>query len=469
MRRLLATLLIVFTIYTPILAQTCQLTLQELQQNRGVPPKEINPTEGPHTCGFLKFSWRAFLALNWPAVWSFDRNDATKQTRALPDTSKMIGQGSPSDPTVWDLFQPNWYIFTPNNPPANGVVGWNQDSALPSACGQLMQANAARLTPAQKSSLKILSSLSKFDSMPGVSQAESAAPLIDQNGFYARYEIRTSFETFNYIVGNRFYLASAQQNQTFSFPVQSGDKPGAIFLKAAWKVLTDEEEKSGRFHTARAFMFTPSSANVRSTCVGPVPVGLVGLHIVQKTAAFPKWLWATFEHVDTTPPDPAKPGTQPWQFFKTGSTKSLSKPNCPTATQPCQDWQPTSRHLNDSTGGPTQAVRSNLIPQSPNQPALDQINESVLSILRQINPKSVWQFYRLVEAQWEQPATPTGFFPPTKVANMTMETYTQRSSCMACHSGAVAADETTSSDFTFELILGWRPTVIPVPTPSPIP
>lgn len=470
MRRMLGVLLIVFTLNATILGQTCQFTLQELQQNRGIPPTEVNTAEGPHTCGFLKFSWRAFFAMNWPAIWSFDRNNTTRQTRALPDTTKMIGQGLPSAPTVSDLFQPNWYIFDRGNPPPPGFAGWNQDSALPSACGKLMRANAARLTPAQKSSLKILSSLSKFDSMPGVTQAGlDPAPLIDQNGFYARYEIRTSLETFNYIVDNRFYLASAQQNQTFEFPTQNANKPGAIFLKAAWKVLTDEEEKSGKFHTARAFLFTPTSDNVQSTCAGPVPIGLVGLHIVQKTEDFPQWIWATFEHVDTTPPDPANPGTQAWHFFKNGSPKPLEKPKCPTATEPCHDWQPTSRHLNDVTGGPTQAIRINPIPKSENQPSLDQVNQSVLSIFRQINPKSVWQFYRLVDAQWQQAGTPTGFFPPTKVANMTMETYTQRNSCMACHKGAVAADETTPSDFTFELLLGWKPQVIPAPTPTPIP
>ena len=468
MRRVLGVILAIFIVNAPLGAQTCQLTLQELQQNRGVPPTEVNPTDGPHTCGFLKFSWRAFLALNWPAVWSFDRNDPAKQTRAVPDITRMIGEGSPGDPTVWDLFQPNWYIFTPNNPPPAGFAGWNQDANLPSTCGQIMQANASKLTPAQRSSLKILSSLSKFDSMPGVIQARSAAPLIDQNGFYARYEIRTSVETFNYIVDNKFYLASAQEGKKFEFPVQNGTKPGAVFIKAAWKVLTDEEEKSGKFHTARAFMFTPSSTDVQSTCVGPVPVGLVGLHIVQKTHDFPMWIWATFEHVDTTPPDPANPGTQNWHFFKTGSTKPLKAPTCPTAGQPCPDWQPTSRHLNDITGGPTQATRLNPIPKSENQPALDQLNKSVMDLMRQINPKSVWQFYRLVEAQWQAP-TPTGFFPATKVANATMETYTQKSSCMACHSGAVAADGTTASDLTFELILGWRPTVIPAPIPTPTP
>jgi hypothetical protein len=466
MKQFPVVLLVLLALTLSAQAQKCELTLQDLKQNPGAPPTEVNPNDGPGTCGFLKFSWKAFLAMNWPAIWNFDRAETAKQTRGLPDQTKLIGQGVPGDPTVWELYQPNWYIFTPNNPPPSGFGGWNQDSVLPSACGQLMNTNAAKLTGAQKASLRMLSSLSKFDGMPGVTQANSSAPLIDQNGFYARYEIRTSFETFNYLVGNQFYLASAQENQTFSLPVQNGDHAGAIFLKAAWKVLSSDEEKSGRFHTARAFLFTPSSHNVKETCVGPVPVGLVGLHIVQKTASFPDWIWATFEQVDNTPADPtnpSNPATQDrWSFFENGSAKSMGAPKCPNSSSPCQDWQPTSSHRNDVTGGPTQAIRFTPIPKSPNQPSLDQINQSAKNVLGQINPSSIWQFYQLVEAQWHPLDTAPGtFFPSSHVANTTMETYTQKASCMACHGGATAADGQTSSDLTFELSLGWRPGVLP--------
>src|SRR6202042_1818553 len=33
-----------------------------------------------------------------------------------------------------------------------------------------------------------------------------------------------------------------------------------------------------------------------------VTMGLIGLHIAQKTATRPQWIWSTFEHVDTVPP-----------------------------------------------------------------------------------------------------------------------------------------------------------------------
>jgi len=465
--------LIVFSLVAN--AQRCEITLQDFGQSQGNPPLEVAINETPKHCGFLQFAWRSFVAMNWPATVSFDRSNTAKVTRALPDTTKSIGQALPSDPTVWEMFQPNWYVFTPNNPPPPGIGGWNQDAALPSACGTIQHAaeNAPGMTPAIRNSIRSLSSLSKFDPMPGVGQAFSA-PLIDQTGYYARYEIRMNFPAFDFISGNQFYLASKQKawadlGKAFDFPVQTSDKAGAIFIKAAWKTLSEDEKKSGRFHTALAFLFTPENG-AGTTCAGPVTVGLVGLHIVQKTKNFPAWIWSTFEQIDNTPADPAHPGAGPWSFFKAGATAPNQKPVCPTTLTPdCKDWQPTGRHLNDKTGGPTQAFRSNPIPASPNQPALGDLNQAAQSALRQISPQTEWQFYQLVEAQWQTgpippplPATPLPVFPPGKVANLTMETYTQGSSCMACHNGAKTVDKKTRSDLTFELTLGWEPTVLPV-------
>ena len=118
-------------------------------------------------------------------------------------------------------------------------------------------------------------------------------------------------------------------------------------------------------------------------------------------------------------------------------------------------------HLTDLSGGPTRAFRENPIPASPNneQKALDQINESARLALRQVNAQSVWQFYKLVEAQW--PVGP-GIFPPNRVANLTMETYSQLDSCMRCHNGAKGANM-VPSDMSFELALAWKPIVLPPP------
>src|SRR5260221_4825676 len=380
------------SLVAPVSAQPCcQPNIAPAALN-GRRPVEIDP--GVHPCGFLQFAWQDFIALNWPPV-APNPNNTTARARGLPDSGKVIGQGANDNPTVWEQSQPNWYLFWANNPPAAAVDGksfaaWNQDAWLPAACGPLKLNLPAGAAPP-----RILSSLSKFDGMPGVVQA-SSAPLIDQNGFYTRYEILLDYPAFNYINSNRFYLlprvqAFAQNGQPFNFPVQSGNTPGATFLKAAWKPLLAADINSGRYHTAQAFLYTPAFGNVSASCAGPVPVGLGELHIVHKTQDFPQWMWATFEHIDNTPADPALPGLPPpqgWSFFSPGSTKTPNQgAKCPDGTSPAGacDFQPTSSHMgtnpNDRTGGPTQASRLNPIQKSQNQPALGEINAAVQTAL----------------------------------------------------------------------------------------
>jgi hypothetical protein len=419
---------------------------------------EVDTSVGPGTCGFMQFAWQEFLAENWPPL-PVDPTNITQKARGVPDSNQIIGQ-SGDNATVWQQFQPNWYLFQPNDPPPLASAGqsfaaWNQNAKLPASCGQ----------QASTQGVMILSALSKLDPMPGVSQAFSS-PLIDQTGYYVRYNINLSYEIFNYVNSNQYYLQAKQTpTTTFILPTQNGATPGAVFVKSAWKTLSAAEVNSGRFHTAQAFLYTPSS--FVQTCVGPVTVGLVGLHIAQKTAGFPESVWATFEQVDNTPDDPANPPSQSWSFFNPASKATPNtKPTCPNMIGSQCDWQPTSSHLGDKTGGPTQVVRTNLILKSLNQPALGLINQSVQAQLKAINPNSVWQYYELVDAQWQKAGTSTGFFPENNVLNAVAETYFQKPpfkvpmSCMVCHSGAAAWNK-QPSDFTFELELAWAPTVLP--------
>lgn len=449
MHRIVAGCLFYFSL-SSLFGQQCTLNVN----TGGAPPTEVNTAITPGTCGFMQFAWQAFLAENWPPLPA-DPTNKTQKARALPDSTKVIGQTG-DNPTVWEQFQPNWYMFQPNDPPPMASGGqsfsaWNQNPKLPSSCGQRGSTEGAF----------ILSALSAFDAMPGVSQAFSK-PLIDQTGYYARYEIRLSYEMFNYVNVNQYYLQAKQTpTTTFSLPVQNGATPGAVLVKSAWKTLSSTEVNSGRFHTAQAFLYTPNS--FVETCVGPVTVGLVGLHIVQKTAAFPDSVWATFEQVDNAPTTPASGSSQTWSFFNPASKATPNTaPTCPNMIGSNCDWQPTSSHLSDKTGGPTQVVQMNPIASSPNQPALSQINQAALSALKAINPNSVWQYYQLVDAQWQRAGTSTGFFPPTNVVNAVAETYFQGSgnSCMQCHQGATASNG-KPSDFTFELGLAWAPTVLP--------
>jgi hypothetical protein len=149
-----------------------------------------------------------------------------------------------------------------------------------------------------------------------------------------------------------------------------------------------------------------------------------------------------------------------------------------------------------------QVIRATPIPAAKNSPTTG-INPVFQNLLRAVYPKSVWQYYQLLDTQWPQhpgtvanpqkcyhdtknPSNPYNFkcngpgidvgplpVPPT-LANTTLETYFQQSptipkafmgSCMGCHSNSqvAAPNSTLFSDFSFLLGDAQPPSSAPNP------
>ena len=226
---------------------------------------------------FDNFSWRAFIALNWPS----QQGDAN---RGLPDTTKKFGDAGAR---VWETYKARYEVFAPGAPkPAN----WDQyDGTNP--CGG-----------AVTNRTKTLSAFSHFADFNQAAFAlgQLANPLIDQNRTYTRYEVRFNREQFNSIFDNQWYIKSKQPT-----PERPGVfKFGSIEIKAAWRVLkSGDNVKRERYYVTKAFVFDPeATTNTGSVACSEQDVALVGFHIVIKTPARPQWIWTTFEHVDNVPP-----------------------------------------------------------------------------------------------------------------------------------------------------------------------
>jgi cytochrome c len=357
------------------------------------------------------FSWQEFIALNWPAL--------TGQ-RGAPDPGKKIG-----DPgaRVWETWKEESEVFRPD-----GVAPepWDASERVPTSCA---------------GATKQLFRIQKIDDIVDESvQAAGAtdvlpATLTDQRGKLVRYEIRMNKVMFDYIVQNRLYDARVQATaKTIAFP------SGAMLVKAAWREVTPEEERS--YHTVTACVCDRDGHRQPINCQSK-RMGLVGLHITQKTPSSPQWIWSTFEQVDNVP----GPGT--------GTHPALYDPKCPTC--------PKNRQTRPGT--PNQITRLTPIPASePNcaqpQQAVDNVQRLNADVRRALTGAgTVFRFYQLVNTQF--PVPPTGTQPPTAftvrppvLANTTMESFVQRTStCMGCHATARTVNPTTfvSSDFTFTL------------------
>lgn len=395
---------------------------------------------------FDVLSWDTFVALNWPAT-----------ANGQPDKDQQIGQNKDA-PTVWQSWKEAYEIFLPGGaPPTPWGTLRTAPADWPPACKALF-----------KEGMTLLNQVGKTPNVLGDStQPFKTGPLIDQNGRYARFEIVVNEPMFDSIVTNKLYSKQGQSTATkVVFPCSDpkADPPtvGAIMVKASWKILSDEEKKSGRYHMTDAIVYTPPTNNppVTEKCE-LLTVGLVGLHIVHKTSGEPQWVWSTFEHVDNCPTEGEPPSKPKYNFFSKNSP-------VPAANEPPpRPWDPNKTEPPDRRA---QIVRK--IPIPPPERALNALYQDAL---RKVNPDSVWLNYELVNTQWptnpaktcdvetSAPVDRIGMPAPQFLGNSTLESYIQgkvpnvSSSCMECHANATTYTSARPgnipifSDFTYLL------------------
>lgn len=370
------------------------------------------PTSSNPIQFFDDFSWRSFIALVWPAL---------NGQRGQPDQAqKITGTG----PKVFETYKSLSEIFHP-------------DGSAPSPWNTYDTANAC-LVKLGFGDL-VLASYSKFSNLGQAGVANLVGPLVAQNKTYVRYYTAFNQFEFDQIVRDSLYL---RKNLTSSITFQDG----SVDIKAAWIDMTNVSNPQ-RFYTRQAFVMDPATGQCSE-----ITVGLVGLHIVQKTPSRPQWIWTTFEQIDNIPQTGAM---QPFTFNNNNDTAMPA--NNPFPLNPLQLPPPAPFNV--------QRLK-------PINPSTVTTNTAYQSALKQQN--SVWQFYQLVMTQWPvqqnppapipptQPGTPAFTFPgngaTSAFANVTMETFDQnniRTGCMACH------NITQKTDFLWSLNDHAFPSLVP--------
>lgn len=321
---------------------------------------------------FDNWSWAMFVALNWPA------------NAAGPMTETPIGT-SPNSPRVWELWINPSDLFTPKDP--NEVKFHQQERS----------ADRKRLSHViNEGEFELNADLDE--------QAASALPLIDNLGNFAINEITISPDMSQFIKENKLNeFEVVRQKNEISIP------NGSIEIKASWRLFPEDWNENRpevkRYHVRRADVYVgadrldPDAGGEPYTLENAL-VGLVGLHIIQKTENQPDWMWATFEQVDnyeiSYKPDEL-PGLTP--TFQPASGPESPANHVPkeagTGEVPAhyywnKDGQPTAKQYVAST-----------VAVSPNEPALpSKVNEEWRNALIEADPNSVWQYYRLNTTQW---------------------------------------------------------------------
>jgi len=226
---------------------------------------------------FNKYSWQAFIAIHWPL--DTDGNPMPKFT----------DQGAPT----WQGWKEAFQVYRADGkkPAPWGAPRTASGLGLPS---HLIQESGSRLVLSSKTPTHP----GNFNIADEVNQA-FAGELFDQNGNLVVYEVLMNKEEFDYVTNNSLYNINGQihfsekKDSIANFPKGNykKDELGAIEIKFAWKVLEKTDIKE-RYYSEEGYVIGPDSVLVKKN------LGMIGMHISQKTPTGKQWVWSTFEHID---------------------------------------------------------------------------------------------------------------------------------------------------------------------------
>ena len=382
---------------------------------------------------FDDYSWKLFVGMVWPAA---------DNQRGVADSAK--GLNAPG-PRVFETYKSLWEVFHEDGSAPTASFN-DQDAAANNACKVAPQFGDI-----------VLAASTPYGDIGQSGAGVFTGPLVAQNGRYVRYQTLYNKPAYDFIVANKYYLRSNLPPATATGPEPAMQFPnGSLALKAAWLDMTGfSDERVQRFYTRMAILKDPASG-----ACSRVKVGLVGLHVVQKTPSRPQWSWSTYEHVDNVPSDSVE---GPYTFNDGSATPMPAESPLmlvPVAPQPAK---------------PYNVVRSAKTPIHVNTRTTNRRYQALLK-------DTVWERYQLVMTQWSRvsgnQANPVnvsvtgdasttfpGLGAQTAFANTTLETFDQdrvQQGCMSCHTKA-----RVRTDFMWSVIDHAYPRVIE-PAPSTV-
>jgi hypothetical protein len=399
-------------------------------------PYEACPAGGESQDSVDIFSWNEFIAFNWPATQA-----------CVPDTTKSILDIKPGNqgPVVWQTQMSSDDLFVA---PGASPAAWCSGKSLAALFAkQPIDLSHTAQTAAPPQSLDRLASVisepTDVEAVRGV--------ITDQAGRWLRFERLTNQTEYTAIVNNNWYRLSVLNGPPPKPPLLSLTlPPKSVEFKSAWKILTPGEIASGRYYTIQAVVYNTPDGQ-KSPGANPVTLGLVGLHIIQKTQRPGGFFWSTFEQVDNEK-----------VFF---NPHGKGPTNTQTAQKPYTELDKNAKPIN----APVQIKRLHKIAADP---ALNAYYQKLLA-------GSVFAHYRLISTQWQTGIVVQG--EPPYVANIVIETYvqnakskpqaasafpadffppppghpavgasaTQSTGCLACHINATAKNGKTVTDHSF--------------------
>lgn len=275
-------------------------------------PVELNAGSGGAPRATLEqaaaFAWQEFIALNWPAM----THTTETPLRDTPDTACRFGATEGrcgAQPLVWQTFRGKAEIFPArpltqlyDSPPDYDNL---YQSRIPACRGFTPSPTPSWVNLDETTEIGLAAMYSGVG-IP-TPTAENSAPQL------VRFMAKANRAEFNYVnlIGAQQAIPTPLANRTMRFVQQRGSPPAGsrnlvslpnntIEIKAGWRQLNPATEDVTRFHTARVryYEIGGTSQIAGAQCYREAVWGLVSLHIIQKTASAPYFIFATFEQAD---------------------------------------------------------------------------------------------------------------------------------------------------------------------------
>lgn len=403
------------------------------------------PATSDPTRFFDDFSWRMFIALNWPAK---------SDSRGAPNRTEVFGAASTK--VVWGTWKADWELLQPNGARPSPWIEFAAVSPHPEA--EWENAGKSKVLGGFRGTGTVIEHYN---------QAGLGVPtgtLVARNRTYTRYEIAMNQTQYEFIRGDNAIPATwlylrrnlpAVGAAPLKFPT------GSVEVKAAWREfkLPEEHALLPRYYTVEADLIDPVTQTGRRKTMG-----LVGLHIVARTATRPEWIWSTFEQVDNLSIEAGSPA-ELTPTYNDPAGPQVSTAGGVNVLAPIVD----AAHPPQVMPVPAQVVRNKAITSST--AATNALYRGHADVRG-----TVWKNYQLVMTQWpttaasgtSYPAAAGNPFPgdaltATTTSNAAMETmnFVQNTqSCMRCH---FSVNKPNNTEFVWFLSLRAFPTNTPGP------
>ena len=420
-------------------------------------PYDVNETfslgydsflDSTHQIPFDVFSWQTFIALNWPS------DSAGNPVGTIGD--------EPGALRVWEHYEDPAEVFGHNNPSLiyqltlakkNGQKFFYMDSKSP--------------VPLAKTDIVNMEDLNTIR-LKGFKEADGH-PLIDRNLNFVLYEIKMNPIESKFVISNNLttkqgIIAYGKKNHdAIDLPASdsAAGNVGAMEIKASWRILVPAlGDDTTRFYCRRATIYIDSShtRNRKPLILTNVQVGLVGMHIIRKTAKVStNEIWTTFEHIDNTPDNAqqAQEDDRRWSFYNQQCLNCTPNaiPDTIAGDNGQYIWDTSMPYaVRYSVKAPGQNLPNTFGTQAVRVYPVYKFTEMTNALWQQKLKGTVWANYRLIGSQWQQAEINPAPTAPNFLANTTLETYIQNdASCISCHNSAAVTfnNDTVKTDLSF--------------------